>query len=120
MLAFTIQSIIISITFIFLLDYLINFFKSMLTVPKLKDFVNSPNKTYYDIYSIINKPDHNVPYHNVPYHNVPYHNDVPNHNMPDQNMIYNESSSDINSLPTSKNINMKEELKNFLKKQLVS
>ena len=109
MLAFTIQSILISITFIFLLDYLINFFKSMLTVPKLKDFITSPNKTYHDIYSIINKPDHIVPYHNVPYHNIP-----------DQNASYNESSSDINSLPTSKNINMKEELKNFLKKQLVS
>uniref|UniRef100_A0A6C0LKV9 Uncharacterized protein n=1 Tax=viral metagenome TaxID=1070528 RepID=A0A6C0LKV9_9ZZZZ len=102
MLAFTIQSIIISITFIFLLDYLINFFKTTLTVPKLKDFVNSPNKTYHDIYSIINKPDYPVI------------------NMPEQNTIYNESSSDINSLPTSKNINMKEELKSFLKKQLVS
>jgi len=71
-------------------------------VPKLKDFVNSPNKTYHDIYSIINKPDYPVI------------------NMPEQNTIYNESSSDINSLPTSKNINMKEELKSFLKKQLVS
>ena len=109
MLAFTIQSIIISITFIFLLDYLINFFKSMLTVPKLKDFVNNPNKTYHDIYSIINKPDYNKPVNNKP-----------DYNIPDQNAIYNESSSDINSLPTSKNINMKEELKNFLKKQLVS
>lgn len=102
MLAFTIQSFIISITFIFLLDYLINFFKTMLTVPKLKDFVNSPNKTYQDIYSIINKPDCTAI------------------NTADQNAIYNDTSSDINSLPTSKNINMKEELKSFLKKQLVS
>ena len=102
MLAFTIQSIITSITFIFLLDYLINFFKTTLTVPKLKDFVTSPNKTYHDIYSIINKPNY-----------API-------NTTDQNTIYNETSSDINSLPTSKNINMKEELKSFLKKQLVS
>ena len=88
------QITIISIILIFLVHYLINFFKSTLTIPKIKDLVNSPTQKYENIY----------------------------------NTIGNKSSSSFNKntnyklnelLPKKNEPNsMKNELKNFLKKQL--
>lgn len=60
MLLWIIQISIISIIIIFLVHHLINFFKSTLTVPKIKDLVNKPTQKYENIYNIINsnnKPD---------------------------------------------------------------
>ena len=59
MLFWTIKITIISIIFIFLVHYLINFFKSVLTVPKVKDLVNSPNKKYESIYNTIKDYERN-------------------------------------------------------------
>jgi hypothetical protein len=53
MLSWIIQITIISIILIFLVHHLINFFKSTLTVPKIKDLVNTPNKKYENMYGII-------------------------------------------------------------------
>jgi len=53
MFTWIIQISIISIIFIFLVHHLIMFFKSTLTVPKIKDLVNSPNQKYQNIYDII-------------------------------------------------------------------
>ena len=102
MLTWIIQISIISIIFIFLVHHLLLFFKSTLTVPKIKDLVNSPTQKYQNIYDTISNK--------------------------------NNSYSTIDLLPTSdvnyplepdflKEINiekksMKDELKNFLKKQL--
>ena len=95
MLSWAIQITIISIILIFLVHHLINFFKSTLTVPKIKDLVNTPTKKYENMYSIIN-----------------------NGNTSE----ISEKSKDytlIDLLPTkSDDANMKSELKNFLKSQL--
>ena len=59
MLFWTIKITVISIIFIFLVHYLINFFKSVLTVPKIKDLVNSPNKKYESMYNTIKNYERN-------------------------------------------------------------
>ena len=94
MLSWTIQFTIISIILIFLIHHLINFFKSALTVPKIKDLVNMPNKKYENIFNVIN-----------------------NANLNDNN---NDTKYELNieNLLPKKEVNMKNELKNFIKKQL--
>lgn len=108
MLFWTIKITVISIIFIFLVHYLINFFKSVLTVPKIKDLVNSPNKKYESMYNTIKNYERNK----------------------SSEIDTNESSSNvveedytlIELLPPtndeSQKPTMKNELKNFLKKQL--
>ena len=96
MLSWAIQITIISIVLIFLVHHLINFFKSTLTVPKIKDLVNSPSQKYKNIYDTIS------------------------HSCVEASDKY----TDINLLPNMNDItlnesnNMKDELKSFLKKQL--
>ena len=53
MLSLIIQATIISIVLIFLVHHLFNFFKSTLTVPKIKDLVNTPTQKYDNMFSII-------------------------------------------------------------------
>ena len=91
MLSWVIQITVISIILIFLVHHLINFFKSTLTVPKIKDLVNTPQK-YENMYNIIQKK--------------------PN--------TYSEPTDYtlIDLLPKEEGPTMKSELKNFLKKQL--
>lgn len=71
------------------------FFKTTLTVPKIKDLVNSPNQKYKNIYDTIS------------------HNSA----------SYTTSYTDIDLLPkedveNETNMNMKNELKTFLKQKL--
>ena len=102
MLSWIIQITIISFVLIFLIHHLINFFKSTLTVPKIKDLLNTPIQKYENIYNIINN------------------NNQKNNMNTDKNNDYTL----IDLLPKSddsvvKNeLNMKNELKNFLKSQL--
>ena len=97
MLSWIIQISLISIIFIFLVHHLITFFKTTLTVPKIKDLVNSSDKKYQKIYDTLSQQ--------------------PN------NQINSNSYTAIDLLPTS-DFNaspkdaMKDELKSFLKKQL--
>jgi cell shape-determining protein MreC len=87
------QITIISIILIFLVHYLINFFKSTLTIPKIKDLVNSPTQKYKNIYNTIDN----------------------------KSSSFNKNTNyKLNELLPKKNepISMKNELKNFLKKQL--
>lgn len=58
MLFWTIQITIISIILIFLVHHLILFFKSTLTVPKVKDLVNAPAQKYENIYNTISSKDY--------------------------------------------------------------
>ena len=92
MLTWVIQISLISIIFIFLVHHLLMFFKTTLTVPKIKDLVNSPNQKYQHIY------------------------DTLSHNY------NSSSVTDIDLLPNnnyvSETTTMKDELKSFLKKQL--
>ena len=92
MLSWVIQITVISIILIFLVHHLINFFKSTLTVPKIKDLVNTPTQKYENMYNIIKKKS----------------------NTSSESTDYTL----IDLLPKEEEPTMKNELKNFLKKQL--
>jgi uncharacterized membrane-anchored protein YhcB (DUF1043 family) len=95
MLSWAIQITIISIILIFLVHHLINFFKTTLTVPKIKDLVNTTTQKYENMYNIINNSSTSE--------------------IPEKNKEYTL----IDLLPTkNEDTNMKSELKNFLKSQL--
>ena len=91
MLSWIIQISLISIIFIFLVHHLLMFFKTTLTVPKIKDLVNSPNQKYQNIYDTI-------------LHKSSSYTDIDI--LPNENFVSSELG------------NMKDELKSFLKKQL--
>jgi hypothetical protein len=55
MLYWIIKTTLLSFILIFLVHHLFNFFKSTLTVPKIKDLVNSPTQKYENMYNIISK-----------------------------------------------------------------
>jgi hypothetical protein len=93
MLSWIIQITLISIIFIFLVHHILVFFKSTLTVPKIKDLVNSPNQKYQNIYDTISHKTSNEGYTDI---------DL----LPSDSFTNNESNV------------MKDELKSFLKKQL--
>jgi len=100
MLGWIIQTSIFSIAIIFLVHHIIYFLKNSLTVPKVKDLVSSPSKKYQDILNTIR----NVEEETSTLKNV--------------DNIQEIDVTDIQSLPTEENHSMKNELKNFLKKQL--
>jgi len=89
MLFWIIQTTVLSIIFIFLVHYLIEFFKSTLTVPKIKDLVNSPTQKYQNMFNVIQSS-------NAPA--APY------------------KISEL--IPQAPQNDMKNELKSFLKKQM--
>jgi hypothetical protein len=102
MLSWVIQITFISIILIFLVHHLIIFFKTTLTVPKIKDLVNSPNYEYKNIYEIIKNNSNN------------------SNNSNNLNTLSNNTNnySLIDLLPNTEQPSMKNELKSFLKKQL--
>ncbi len=94
MILWVIQITIISIVLIILVHHLIHFFKSTLTVPKIKDLVNTPTKKYENMYNIIN-------------------------NTNNTSIKENKDYTLIDLLPSkNEEPNMKDELKHFLKSQL--
>ena len=99
MLSWIIQMSIISIVFIFLIHHLLSFFKSTLTVPKVKDLVNSPTQKYQHIFDTLSKSSSSS---SSSYTNID---------------ILPTEMEDLNSTSSS---SMKNELKSFLKKQLNS
>ena len=113
MLSWIIQITIISIVLIFLVHYLFNFFKSTLTVPKIKDLVNIPNQKYKNMYNIISK-------NNETFNNENSNNENNNqHNYTDIDLLPKLDTEFIpNTDSNSNSDSMKNELKNFLKKQL--
>ena len=56
MIAWIIQWTVISLVLIILIHYLYIFFKTTLTVPKIKDLVNRPHQQYKDIMETIQTP----------------------------------------------------------------
>jgi hypothetical protein len=117
MLTWIAQTTIISIILIFLVHHLLNFFKSTLTIPKIKDLVNSPTQKYEDMYNIIsnNKSDTSIT-----------RSSTTNANTSKNTFILKDDYTSIDLLPkpeiinnTKENVpNMKNELKDFLKKQM--
>ncbi len=96
MLFWYIKITLISIIIILVVHHLINFFKNTLTVPKLKDLVNSPNQKYENIYNTLT-------------------------HKKDSNLGLSMDTTDIDQLlpkPVNTESSMKEELKNFLKSQM--
>ena len=108
MLSWIIQITIISIILIFLVHYLFNFFKETLTVPKIKDLVNAPNKKYENMYNIISKNNESNSPQN--YTDIDLLPNQPYRQVEEKVEPKWDKSSDADS--------MKNELKNFLKKQL--
>jgi hypothetical protein len=53
MILWALQSAILSVALIFLVHHLFQFFKSTLTVPKIKDLVNAPARKYEAMYNVI-------------------------------------------------------------------
>jgi hypothetical protein len=100
MLSWVIQITILSIILVFLVHHLFNFFKSTLTVPKIKDLVNTPAQKYENMLNIINS---NNTSNSQQYNTIDL---LPN---------LDETTS-LETLPTEPS--MKNELKSFLKKQL--
>jgi|UniRef100_A0A6C0D9S8 hypothetical protein len=100
MLFWSLQITVISIILIFLVHHLIVFFKSNLTVPKVKDLVNAPAQKYDDIYKTISSKENSSSYMDslLP-------KQVNNNNNPEPKFVPNVSS-------------MKDELKNFLKTKI--
>jgi len=92
MLGWTLQITFISIILIFIIHCIINYLKTTLTVPKVKDLVNS--QKYENIYKIINNED-DGDIKDGDYYNV-------DELLPKSDMMDG----------------MKTELKNFFKKQL--
>ena len=90
MLFWIIQTTVISVILIFLVHYLIEFFKSTLTVPKIKDLVNTSTQKYENMFNVISNKKSSS-----------FNND------------YN-----IEDLIPKTNTDMKSELKTFLKSQL--
>lgn len=89
MIAWVIQISIISFLFIFLVHHLITFLKSTLTIPKIKDLVDSPSEKYKNIYAQLSNNS----------------NKFADEKEPKEKAPIKESS-------------MKRDLKSFLKKQL--
>ncbi len=57
MLEWIIQISIISLILIILIHYLFTFFKTNLTIPKVKDLVNKPQKQYETLFNTMNEKD---------------------------------------------------------------
>ena len=108
MLSWILQITIISIVLIFLVHYLINFFKSTLTIPKIKDLVNSPTQKYENMFNIISK-------NNFKMNN---NENVNNENINNENTNKMEIEYTLTDLLPKPDTDMKNELKKFLKKQM--
>ena len=100
MLTWVIQISIISIIFIYLVNHLITFFKSTLTIPKIKDLINTSNQKYQNIYDTISHNSNEQSYTSIDF--------LPKTSP--ENIVENNGNVGTNS--------MKDELKSFLKKQL--
>ena len=102
MLFWIIQISLLSIIFIFLVHHLLVFFKSTLTIPKIKDLVNSPNQKYQNIFDTLSQK-------------TDFYTDIDllpsdDYNMSSSNLKPNLSINEMKD-------DMKDELKSFLKKQ---
>jgi hypothetical protein len=119
-----IQITLISLILIFLVHHLLIFFTSLLTIPKTKDLVNTSNQKYKDIYDVILANDNantNSNVNNSSNHvNGNHMNMNNNDNNNNSTSIYNleDILPPIDNNKKSIDLNMKNELKNFIKSQL--
>lgn len=105
MIGWIVQATALSLCLIAVLHYLYVFFKTTLTVPKVKDLVNRPQKQYDAIFKTMGNNRNN------------------NNNVKINNNLSSTSTTDISSLPIlgssdgrdGNAMSMKQELKHFLK-----
>lgn len=102
---------IISFLFIFLIHHLLTFFKNTLTTPKIKDLVNIHTEKYDAIYDVI----HDSNRRQEEKKNIEEVIDI-------RSLLPSTSSSSgpPQLLSQDPSMNMKDELKSFLKKQMHS
>ena len=112
MLAWIIQISLISLIFIFLVHHLIGFFKTTLTVPKIRDLVNSPSQKYKNIFDTINTINTNMSTISLTDSNSNSNSYTAIDLLPSSQTYTSTSLDDV-----TKDM-MKDELKSFLKKQL--
>ena len=108
MLAWAVQTAIMSIILIFLVHHLISFFTLTLTVPKIKDLVNTSTQKYEHMFDVISNTNTNT-------------NANANTNANTNANNYSSETMDytlLDLLPKTEDDSMKNELKSFLKKQL--
>ena len=121
MLSWIIQISLISIILIFLVHHLIGFLKSTLTVPKIKDLVNSPSEKYQHMFDTISKGDLNPS--KFSYDSSSSNSSSNSYTAIDLLPTETQFNATDNSntsfvLNTSTKDVMKDELKSFLKKQM--
>jgi hypothetical protein len=118
MLAWIIQISIISIIFIFLVHHLFGFFKSTLTVPKIKDLVNSPTQKYQNIFDTINTNS----FSNSNYNSTTSLTDINTHiNSMSSNNLYSENSYtaiDLLPSPNGQSTGLDNDVKDNMKNEL--
>ena len=102
---------IISIILIFVVQNLIYFFKSTLTVPKIKDLVNSPQQKYEAMFNIISSSSSSL--NNNSSHISSDTDEFSTYIKPPEEYIQS-------LLPHVSQSSMKSELKQFLKNKLSS
>jgi hypothetical protein len=108
MLSWIIQITLISIILIFLVHHLIQFFKDTLTIPKVKDLVNTPTKKYESMFLVMKQRDST--YEKASYTN--YDENYKKSLLP--------SSSENDEAGSKFDVtSMKNELKDYLKNQSV-
>ena len=108
MIGWIVQATALSLCLIAVLHYLYVFFKTTLTVPKVKDLVNRPQKQYDAIFKTMGNNRNN---------------NNNNNNVKINNNLSSTSTTDISSLPIlgssdgrdGNALSMKQELKHFLK-----
>jgi hypothetical protein len=112
MLFWSLKITLLSIILIFLVHYLINFFKSTLTVPKIKDLVNTPTQKYENMFNVMSLSDRQNTINSS--NNNISSNSISNSSNTNNQVNYTE----IDLLPKPDENSMKNELKSFLKKQM--
>ena len=116
-----IKWVLISLVLITLVHYLYNFFTNTLTIPKVKDLIDKPNKRYDELYSTIHNKDVTKGRSSGSNNNTTAVADI--HNISDINNTHINSNTNSNTNSTnntnsftgdSEKKTMQVELKNFL------
>ena len=110
MLYWTIKATIVSVIFILIVHNIFQFLRDTLTVPKIRDLVNTPNEKYRHMYDILQTNNRAAPV-----------NVSGTTNIDDIVPVLSDSKPTIQAMgdvKTKVSMDMKNELKKFMKKQL--
>jgi len=118
MTGFIIQISILSFIFIFLVHHLLNYFTNSLTIPKVKDMIDFPNKKYDKMFSVIHSSNDTIKSSTTSINDIL----LPSQQSSSSLLLpqMSQSSHIPTSLPPPHQNLMKQELKNFLKSQMNS